>query len=133
MKTDKQKEDWENEIRQIAPWLPLERAHVKPTKAPEGYFEELHLKLLHNIAETSYPRQYKKRLMTFLTIAAGVLLVFTLGKYDWSENLEQDMEHKNAIFSLTEEEASLWLKEEATISEVDLQLYFEGLTMSEEN
>lgn len=133
MKTDKQKEDWENEIRQIAPWLPLDRAQIKPTKAPEGYFEELHLKIFHNIAEASYPRQYKKSLMTILTIAAGVLLVFTLGKNYWSEDLEQDIEHKNAIFSLTEEEASLWLKEEATISEVDLQLYFEGLTLSEEN
>jgi hypothetical protein len=133
MKNIKQKEDWENEIGQIAPWLPLDNTNAQPIEPPSGYFEALDERIFTKIKETSYSNQHRKRLITLLSIAAGFLLVIIIGKNHWFNLVEKDINPENSIYSLSEEEASQWLKEEAIISEVDLQLYVEGLTASEEN
>jgi len=130
MKNEEQKNDWQDEMKQMAPWLPLNGSAFRKFEAPNDYFEELERNLFKKINAGNKDKSRFTRQRRLLAIAAGFLLVFYVGKYLWV-NSKENIEIEYDISKLSEEEVDLWLKEEAIISDLDLQLYVDGLTFTD--
>ncbi len=130
MKNEEQKNDWQDEMKQMAPWLPLNGSAFRKFEAPNDYFEELERNLFKKINAGNKDKSRFTRQRRLLAMAVGVLLVFFVGKYLWV-NSKENIEIEYDISKLSEEEVDLWLKEEAIISDLDLQLYVDGLTFTD--
>lgn len=71
------------------------------------------------------------RLKPLLAMAAGFLLLISIGIYYWYIVTANKKDVEYDISTLSTEEAALWLSEEAIISELDLQIYVDNLTLTE--
>ena len=131
MKKVEQNKDWEDEMKEMAPWLPLNGFYFQKMEAPKDYFETFEKHLNEKIKSGKEKNIGFTRLQPIMVMAAGILLLIFIGKYHWFSAIENNIEEEYDISTLSKEEADLWLKEEAIISKLDLQLYVEGLTLTE--
>ena len=122
--------EWEKEISEIAPWLPLKSSTLHSLEAPNGYYDGLEKALAEKIGKLSTTNQRRKYIRPLLASAAGFLLLFSLVKFFWMDQHVDKKETEYTIYSLSTEEAALWLGEEAVISELDIQLFAEEMTLN---
>ena len=130
MKEEEKATEWEKEISEIAPWLPLKSSTLHSLEAPNGYYEGLGKALAEKIGKLSTTNQRRKYIRPLLASAAGFLLLFSLVKFFWMDQHVDKKETEYTIYSLSTEEAALWLGEEAVISELDIQLFAEEMTLN---
>jgi hypothetical protein len=130
MKEEEKNREWEKELSEMAPWIPLKVSTLHSVEAPNGYYDGLEKALAEKIGKISPTYQRRKYIRPLLASAAGFLLLFSLMKFFW---INQRVDKKNpeyTIHSLSTEEAALWLSEEAIISEIDIQSFAEELTLN---
>lgn len=130
MKEEEKATEWEKEISEIAPWLPLKSSTLHSLEAPNGYYDGLQKALAEKIGKLSTTNQRRKYIRPLLASAAGFLLIFSLVKFFWMDQRVDKKETEYTIYSLSTEEAALWLGEEAVISELDIQLFAEEMTLN---
>ncbi|MCF8318600.1 MAG: hypothetical protein K9I02_07610 [Haliscomenobacter sp.] len=130
MKEEEKATEWEKEISEIAPWLPLKSSTPHSLEAPNGYYDGLGKALAEKIGKLSTTKQRRKYIRPLLASAAGFLLLFSLVKFFWMDQHVDKKETEFTIYSLSTEEAALWLGEEAVISELDIQLFAEEMTLN---
>jgi len=130
MKEEEKATEWEKEISEIAPWLPLKSSTLHSLEAPNGYYDGLEKALAEKIGKLSKTKQRRKYIRPLLASAAGFLLLFSLVKFFWMDQRVDKKESEYTIYSLSTEEAALWLSEEAVISELDIQLFAEEMTLN---
>ena len=130
MKEEEKATEWEKEISEIAPWLPLKSSTLHSLEAPNGYYDGLGKALAEKIGKLSTTNQRRKYIRPLLASAAGFLLLFSLVKFFWMDQRVDKKETEYTIYSLSTEEAALWLGEEAVISELDIQLFAEEMTLN---
>ncbi len=130
MKEEEKATEWEKEISEIAPWLPLKSSTLHSLEAPNGYYDGLEKALAEKIGKLSTTNQRRKYIRPLLASAAGFLLLFSLVKFFWMDQRVDKKETEYTIYSLSTEEAALWLGEEAVISELDIQLFAEEITLN---
>ena len=130
MKEEEKATEWEKEISEIAPWLPLKSSSLHSLEAPNGYYDGLGKALAEKIGKLSTTNQRRKYIRPLLASAAGFLLLFSLVKFFWMDQRVDKKETEYTIYSLSTEEAALWLGEEAVISELDIQLFAEEMTLN---
>jgi hypothetical protein len=130
MKEEEKATEWEKEISEIAPWLPLKSSTLHSLEAPNGYYDGLEKALAEKIGKLSTTNQRRKYIRPLLASAAGFLLLFSLVKFFWMDQHVDKKETEYTIYSLSTEEAALWLGEEAVISELDIQLFAEEMTLN---
>lgn len=130
MKEEEKATEWEKEISEIAPWLPLKSSTLHSLEAPNGYYDGLEKALAEKIGKLSKTKQRRKYIRSLLASAAGFLLLFSLVKFFWMDQRVDKKESEYTIYSLSTEEAALWLSEEAVISELDIQLFAEEMTLN---
>ena len=130
MKEEEKATEWEKEISEIAPWLPLKSSTLHSLEAPNGYYDGLEKALAEKICTLSKTKQRRKYIRPLLASAAGFLLLFSLVKFFWMDQHVDKKETEYTIYSLSTEEAALWLGEEAVISELDIQLFAEEMTLN---
>ena len=130
MKEEEKATEWEKEISEIAPWLPLKSSTLHSLEAPNGYYDGLGKALAEKIGKLSTTNQRRKYIRPLLASAAGFLLLFSLVKFFWMDQRVDKKETEYTIHSLSIEEAALWLGEEAVISELDIQLFAEEMTLN---
>jgi hypothetical protein len=130
MKEEEKNKEWEKEISEIAPWIPLKVSSLHSVEAPMGYYDGLEKTLAKKINKTGPTDQRKKYIKPILATAAGFLLLFSLMKFFWIDQRIDKKKTEYTIHSLSTEEAALWLSEEAIISEIDIQLFTEELTLN---
>ena len=130
MKEEEKATEWEKEISEIAPWLPLKSSTLHSLEAPNGYYDGLGKALAEKIGKLSTTNQRRKYIRPLLASAAGFLLLFSLVKFFWMDQRVDKKETEYTIYSLSTEEAALWLGEEAVISELDIQLFAEEITLN---
>lgn len=130
MKEEEKATEWEKEISEIAPWLPLKSSTLHSLEAPNGYYDGLEKALAEKICKLSKTKQRRKYIRPLLASAAGFLLLFSLVKFFWMDQHVDKKETEYTIYSLSTEEAALWLGEEAVISELDIQLFAEEMTLN---
>ena len=130
MKEEEKATEWEKEISEIAPWLPLKSSTLHSLEAPNGYYDGLEKALAEKIGKLSKTKQRRKYIRPLLASAAGFLLLFSLVKFFWMDQRVDKKETEYTIYSLSTEEAALWLGEEAVISELDIQLFAEEMTLN---
>ena len=130
MKEEEKATEWEKEISEIAPWLPLKSSTLHSLEAPNGYYDGLGKALAEKIGKLSTTNQRRKYIRPLLASAAGFLLLFSLVKFFWMDQRVDKKETEYTIHSLSTEEAALWLGEEAVISELDIQLFAEEMTLN---
>jgi len=130
MKEEEKATEWEKEISEIAPWLPLKSSTLHSLEAPNGYYDGLGKALAEKIGKLSTTKQRRKYIRPLLASAAGFLLLFSLVKFFWMDQHVDKKETEYTIYSLSTEEAALWLGEEAVISELDIQLFAEEMTLN---
>lgn len=130
MKEEEKATEWEKEISEIAPWLPLKSSTLHSLEAPNGYYDGLGKALAEKIGKLSTTKQRRKYIRPLLASAAGFLLLFSLVKFFWINQRVDKKETEYTIYSLSTEEAALWLGEEAVISELDIQLFAEEMTLN---
>jgi hypothetical protein len=130
MKEEEKATEWEKEISEIAPWLPLKSSTLHSLEAPNGYYDGLGKALAEKIGKLSTTNQRRKYIRPLLASAAGFLLLFSLVKFFWMDQHVDKKETEYTIYSLSTEEAALWLGEEAVISELDIQLFAEEMTLN---
>lgn len=130
MKEEEKATEWEKEISEIAPWLPLKSSTLHSLEAPNGYYDGLEKALAEKIGKLSKTKQRRKYIRPLLASAAGFLLLFSLVKFFWMDQRVDKKETEYTIYSLSTEEAALWLGEEAVISELDIQLFAEEITLN---
>ncbi|MFN5790852.1 MAG: hypothetical protein ACK469_19045 [Bacteroidota bacterium] len=130
MKEEEKATEWEKEISEIAPWLPLKSSTLHSLEAPNGYYDGLGKALAEKIGKLSTTKQRRKYIRPLLASAAGFLLLFSLVKFFWMDQRVDKKETEYTIYSLSTEEAALWLGEEAVISELDIQLFAEEMTLN---
>ena len=130
MKEEEKATEWEKEISEIAPWLPLKSSTLHSLEAPNGYYDGLEKVLAEKIGKLSTTKQRRKYIRSLLASAAGFLLLFSLVKFFWMDQHVDKKETEYTIYSLSTEEAALWLGEEAVISELDIQLFAEEMTLN---
>ncbi len=130
MKEEEKATEWEKEISEIAPWLPLKSSTLHSLEAPNGYYDGLGKALAEKIGKLSTTNQRRKYIRPLLASAAGFLLLFSLVKFFWMDQHVDKKETEYTIYSLSTEEAALWLGEEAVISELDIQLFAEEITLN---
>ena len=130
MKEEEKATEWEKEISEIAPWLPLKSSTQHSLEAPNGYYDGLEKALAEKIGKLSTTKQRRKYIRPLLASAAGFLLLFSLVKFFWMDQRVDKKETEYTIYSLSTEEAALWLGEEAVISELDIQLFAEEMTLN---
>ena len=130
MKEEEKATEWEKEISEIAPWLPLKSSTLHSLEAPNGYYDGLEKALAEKIGKLSTTKQRRKYIRPLLASAAGFLLLFSLVKFFWMDQRVDKKETEYTIYSLSTEEAALWLGEEAVISELDIQLFAEEMTLN---
>ena len=122
--------EWEKEISEIAPWIPLKVSRLPGVEAPNGYYDSLEKSLAEKIDKISPTIWRRKYVRPILASAAGFLLLFSLTKFFWMDQRDDKKETEYTIYSLSTEEAALWLGEEAVISELDIQLFAEEMTLN---
>ena len=130
MKEEEKATEWEKEISEIAPWLPLKSSTLHSLEAPNGYYDGLEKALAEKIGKLSTTNRRRKYVRPILASAAGFLLLFSLTKFFWMDQRVDKKETEYTIHSLSTEEAALWLGEEAVISELDIQLFAEEMTLN---
>ena len=130
MKEEEKATEWEKEISEIAPWLPLKSSTLHSLEAPNGYYDGLEKALAEKIGKLSTTKQRRKYIRPLLASAAGFLLLFSLVKFFWMDQRVDKKETEYTIYSLSTEEAAQWLSEEAVISELDIQLFAEEMTLN---
>ena len=130
MKEEEKATEWEKEISEIAPWLPLKSSTQHSLEAPNGYYDGLEKALAEKIGKLSTTKQRRKYIRPLLASAAGFLLLFSLVKFFLMDQRVDKKETEYTIHSLSTEEAALWLGEEAIISELDIQLFAEEMTLN---
>ena len=130
MKEEEKATEWEKEISEIAPWLPLKSSTLHSLEAPNGYYDGLEKALAEKIGKLNTANQRRKYIRPLLASAAGFLLLFSLVKFFWMDQHVDKKETEYTIYSLSTEEAALWLGEEAVISELDIQLFAEEMTLN---
>ena len=130
MKEEEKATEWEKEISEIAPWLPLKSSTLPVVEAPNGYFDGLEKALAEKIGKLSTTNRRRKYIRPILASAAAFLLLFSLVKSFWMDQRVDKKETEYTIHSLSTEEAALWLGEEAVISEHDIQLFAEEMTFN---
>jgi hypothetical protein len=130
MKEEEKKSEWEKEINEIAPWIPLKVSSLRSVEAPDGYYDGLEKTIAEKISKTRPTDQRRKYIRPILATAAGFLLLFSLMKFFWIDKRVDKKKTEYSIHSLSTEEAALWLSEEAIISEIDIQLFTEELTLN---
>ncbi len=130
MKEEEKDKAWEKEISEIAPWIPLKVSSLHSVEAPNGYYEGLEKALAEKIGKISTTKHRRKYIRPLLASAAGFLLLFSLMKFFWIDQRVDKQETEYTIYSLSTEEAALWLGEEAVISELDIQLFAEEMTLN---
>ena len=122
--------EWEKEISEIAPWLPLKVSTLPGVEAPNGYYDSLEKSLAEKIDKISPTNRRRKYIRPILASAAAFLLLFSLVKFFWINQRVDKKQTEYTIYSLSTEEAALWLGEEAVISELDIQLFAEEMTLN---
>ena len=122
--------EWEKEISEIAPWIPLKVSTLPGVEAPNGYYDSLEKSLTEKIDKISPTNWRRKYMRPLLASAAGFLLLFSLVKFFWINQRVDKKQTEYTIYSLSTEEAALWLGEEAVISELDIQLFAEEMTLN---
>ena len=122
--------EWEKEISEIAPWLPLKVPTLPGVEAPNGYYDSLEKSLAEKIDKISPTNRRRKYIRPILASAAAFLLLFSLVKFFWINQRVDKKQTEYTIYSLSTEEAALWLGEEAVISELDIQLFAEEMTLN---
>ena len=130
MKEEEKNREWEKEISEIAPWIPLNVSTLQSIEAPDGYYDGLEKTLAEKISKTGPTDQRRKYIRPLLATAAGFLLLFSLMKFFWINQRVDKKKTEYTIHSLSTEEAALWLSEEAIISEIDIQSFAEELTLN---
>jgi hypothetical protein len=130
MKEEEKNKAWEKEISEIAPWISLKVSSLHSVEAPNGYYEGLEKALAEKIGKISTTKHRRKYIRPLLASAAGFLLLFSLMKFFWIDQRVDKQETEYTIYSLSTEEAALWLGEEAVISEIDIQSFAEELTLN---
>jgi hypothetical protein len=130
MKEEEKNKEWEKEISEIAPWIPLKVSYPQSVEAPDGYYDVLEKTLAEKISKTRLTNQRRKYIRPILATAAGFLLIFSLMKFFWIDQRVDKKKTEYSIHSLSTEEAALWLGEEAVISELDIQLFAEEMTLN---
>ena len=130
MKEEEKATEWEKEISEIAPWLPLKSSTLHSLEAPNGYYDGLEKALAEKIGKLSTTKQRRKYIRPLLASAAGFLLLFSLVKFFLMDQRVDKKETEYTIHSLSIEEAALWLGEEAVILELDIQLFAEEMTLN---
>ena len=130
MKEEEKNREWEKEISEIAPWIPLNVSTLQSIEAPDGYYDGLEKTLAEKISKTKPTYQRRKYIRPLLASAAGFLLLFSLMKFFWIDQRVVKKQTEYTIHSLSTEEAALWLGEEAVISELDIQLFAEEMTLN---
>jgi len=130
MKEEEKNREWEKEISEIAPWIPLKVSTLHSIEAPDGYYDGLEKTLAEKISKTEPTDQRRKYIRPLLATAAGFLLLFSLMKFFWIDQRVDKKKTEYSIHSLSTEEAALWLGEEAVISESDIQLFAEEMTLN---
>ena len=130
MKEEEKNREWEKEISEIAPWIPLKVSSLHSVEAPTGYYDGLEKTLAEKISKTKPTYQRRKYIRPLLASAAGFLLLFSLMKFFWINQRVDKKKTEYTIHSLSTEEAALWLSEEAIISEIDIQSFAEELTLN---
>jgi hypothetical protein len=130
MKEEEKNKAWEKEISEIAPWISLKVSSLHSVEAPNGYYEGLEKALAEKIGKISTTKHRRKYIRPLLASAAGFLLLFSLMKFFWIDQRVDKQETEYTIYSLSTEEAALWLGEEAVISELDIQLFAEEMTFN---
>ena len=122
--------EWEKEISEIAPWIPLKVSTLPGVEAPNGYYDSLEKSLAEKIDKISPTKHRRKYMRPLLASAAAFLLLFSLVKFFWINQRVDKNQTEYTIYSLSTEEAALWLGEEAVISELDIQLFAEEMTLN---
>lgn len=122
--------EWEKEISEIAPWIPLKVSTLPGVKAPNGYYDSLEKSLAEKIDKISPTNRRRKYIRPLLASAAAFLLLFSLVKFFWINQRVDKKQTEYTLYSLSTEEAALWLGEEAVISELDIQLFAEEMTLN---
>jgi hypothetical protein len=130
MKEEEKNKAWEKEISEIAPWIPLKVSSLHSVEAPKGYYDGLEKALAEKIGKISTTKHRRKYIRPLLASAAGFLLLFSLVKFFCMDQRVDKQEIEYTIYSLSTEEAALWLSEEAVISELDIQLFAEEMTLN---
>ena len=130
MKEEEKNKAWEKEISEIAPWISLKVSSLHSVEAPNGYYEGLENALAEKFGNISTTKHRRKYIRPLLASAAGFLLLFSLMKFFWIDQRVDKQETEYTIYSLSTEEAALWLGEEAVISELDIQLFAEEMTFN---
>ena len=125
-----EEKEWEKEISEIAPWLPLKVSTLPGVEAPNGYYDSLEKSLTEKIDKISPTNWRRKYMRPLLASAAAFLLLFSLVKFFWINQRVDKKQTEYTIYSLSTEEAALWLGEEAVISELDIQLFAEEMTLN---
>jgi hypothetical protein len=125
-----EEKEWEKEISEIAPWIPLKVSTLPGVEAPNGYYDSLEKSLAEKIDKISPTNRRRKYIRPLLASAAGFLLLFSLVKFFWMDQRVDKKKTEYSIHSLSTEEAALWLGEEAVISEIDIQLFAEEMTFN---
>ena len=122
--------EWEKEISEIAPWIPLKVSTLPVVEAPNGYYDSLKKSLAEKIDKISPTNRRRKYIHPILASSAAFLLLFSLVKFFWINQRVDKNQTEYTIYSLSTEEAALWLGEEAVISELDIQLFAEEMTLN---
>ena len=122
--------EWEKEISEIAPWIPLKVSALPGVEAPNGYYNSLEKSIAEKIDKISPTNRRRKYVRPILASAAAFLLLFSLVKFFWINQRVDKKQTEYTIYSLSTEEAALWLGEEAVISELDIQLFAEEMTLN---
>ena len=122
--------EWEKEISEIAPWIPLKVSTLPGVEAPNGYYDSLEKALTEKISKSDPTKHRRKYMHPLLASAAAFLLLFSLVKFFWMDQHVDKKEADYTIHSISTEEAALWLGEEAVISEHDIQLFAEEMTFN---
>lgn len=130
MKEEEKDKEWEKEISEIAPWITLKVSMLPGVEAPNGYYDSLEKSLAEKIDKISQTNRRRKYIRPLLASAAAFLLLFSLVKFFWINQHVDKKQTEYTIHSLSTEEAALWLGEEAVISEHDIQLFAEEMTLN---
>lgn len=131
MKKEEQVKDWDEEMKTMAPWLPLTGPPFQKIEAPKSYFEDFDVRVMEKMNATQGRNIRNLKLNPLWALVAGFLVFIFIGKTYLLQSKAKTPEEEYNISTLSMEEASLWLYEEAVISDLDLQIYMDGLTQGE--
>ncbi len=90
--------EWEKEISQIAPWIPLKVSTLPGVEAPNGYYDGLEKSIAEKIAKISSTNRRRKYVRPILASAAAFLLLFSLVKFFWMDQRVDKKETEYTIY-----------------------------------